>query len=506
MQLPLGLDANARASLQAQIFEQVRNLIVDGRLQPGARMPATRILASDLGVSRNTVVLAYERLAAEGFVEMRSPIGVFVARNVIFDSPRLPEASIASGRDGSTYRDRRIVFRGESHTVAPSPDASIRYDYWVGRPDATLFPAKAWERILHQTLQEHGPGVSAYCDPAGLLELRRAVAQYVGVARGIRARPDQILITSGIQEALNVLARLFIGHGTEVAVEYPCYSGAANVFTSYGARLATVNVDREGVDTSRLPADIAFIYVTPSHQFPTGATLPVERRAQLVDWAERAGAYVLEDDYDSDFYYDSAPLPALKSMDETGRVVYLGTFSKSLGAGLRIGYMVLPDCLVEAATVVKALLDNCSPWLPQKLLAEFVTSGAFAHHLRRTRTIYRDRRDCLLEVLREHFGDLDVSGSQGGMHVMWRLPEDFPDASTIQREARRRGVGVYDLLSCNVRVRRDDHLNARSLLLGYATLDEDAITDSIALLANAIQDGAAECDAACPQPWQRSMA
>lgn len=497
MQLPLVVDENAGESLQSQIFEQVRSLIVDGRLRPGARMPASRILAADLGVSRNTVVLAYERLAAEGYVEMRPPIGVFVGRNVIFDSPRLPKAPFTPDQDGSEYRDPRIVFRGESHTVAPSPDTSVRYDFWVGRPDARLFPAKVWERTVHQILHEHGPGVSAYGDPAGLRELRRAVAQYVGVARGIRAHSDQILITSGIQEALNVVARLFVRHGTEVAIENPCYCGACNLFMSYGAQMVAVDVDGAGADTGHLPEDVAFIYLTPSHQYPTGATLPLDRRRQLLDWAGRTRGYVLEDDYDSDFYYDSAPLPALKSMDETDRVIYLGTFSKNLGAGLRIGFMVLPDSLVKSASSVKALLDNCSPWLPQKVLAEFMTSGAFAHHLRRIRTIYRNRRDCLLEVLAEHFGELDVRGAQGGMHVMWRIPDDFPDAPTIQREARRRGVGIYDPQSCNVRVLDDDALNARTLLLGYAALDEDAITDSVALLADAVHDGAATRGAVC---------
>lgn len=505
MQLPLGLDGNAGESLQSQIFEQVRSLIVDGRLRPGARMPASRILATDLGVSRNTVVLAYERLAAEGYVEMHSPIGVFVARNVIFDSPQLPNAPSAPDQDGSEYRDPRIVFRGESHAVAPSPDTSVRYDFWVGRPDARLFPTKAWERTLHQVLQEHGAGVSAYGDPAGLRELRRAVAQYVGVARGIRARSDQILITSGIQEALNVLARLFVRHGTEVAIENPCYCGACNLFMSYGAHMLAVDVDGVGVDTGQLPDDAAFIYLTPSHQYPTGATLPLDRRKQLLEWAGRTRGYILEDDYDSDFYYDSAPLPALKSMDEIDRVIYLGTFSKSLGAGLRVGFMVLPASLVKSATAVKALLDNCSPWLPQKVLAEFVSSGAFAHHLRRIRTIYRNRRDCLLEVLAEHFGELDVLGAQGGMHVMWRVPDDFPDTPTIQHEARRRGVGIYDLRSCNARVLRNDALSRRSLLLGYAALDEDAITDSVALLADAIHDGAAMRDVVCSAS-QRSLA
>lgn len=491
MQLPLGLDGNAGESLQSQLFEQVRSLIVDGRLRPGARMPASRILATDLGVSRNTVLLAYERLAAEGYVEMRSPIGVFVASNVIFDGPRPVMAPTAPGQDGSAHRDPRVVFRGESHTVAPPPDTSIRYDFWVGRPDARLFPVKAWERTLHQILHDHGSGVSSYGDPAGLRELRRAVAQYVGVARGIRTRSDQILITSGIQEALNVLARLFVSHGTEVAIENPCYCGACNLFKSYGAQMVAVDVDGAGANTGELPEDVALIYLTPSHQYPTGATLPLNRRRQLLDWAARTGGYVVEDDYDSDFYYDSAPLPALKSMDEVDRVIYLGTFSKSLGAGLRVGFMVLPALLVKAATAVKALLDNCSPWLPQKVLAEFVTSGAFAHHLRRIRTIYRSRRDCLLDVLGEHFGELDVRGAQGGMHVMWRIPDDFPDAPTIQHEARRRGVGIYDLQSCNARVLHDDALAGRSLLLGYAALDEDAITDSVALLADAIHDGAA---------------
>lgn len=485
MQLPLRLDAKARQSLQLQLFEQVRRLIAEGRLRPGARMPASRVLAIDLGVSRNTVALAYERLAAEGYIEMRSPIGAFVANNVIPDSPPSVGGRATGADDTPPPCRRRVVFDGQPHTVVPDGGSPLEYDFWVGRTDARLFPVKAWEQASHQSLREQRTSMSGYCDPMGLRDLRRSIAEYVGVARGIRARSDQILITNGIQQGLDVLARLFITRGTAVAVENPCYSGAANLFRSHGARLAAAEVDGAGVVPGRLPRDAAFAYLTPSHQYPTGATLPLDRRERVLEWAARTQAYVVEDDYDSDFYYDRAPLPSLKGMDEHDQVIYLGTFSKSLAAGLRIGYMVLPRHLVGAASAVKVLLDNSSPWLPQKLLAEFMASGAFAHHLRRIRTIYRDRRDRLLQALARHFDAVDIRGAQGGMHVMWRLPERFPDVGVLESAARRRGVGIHGLESCNVFLAGSGSPYTRSLLLGYAALAEDEIEDAVARMGAA---------------------
>lgn len=489
MQLPLRIKDRTGQTLQLQIFEQIRRLILDGRLRPGACMPASRVLAADLRVSRNTVVLAYERLEAEGYLAIRQPTGTFVSRNVIFDSPSLPVAPVTDDQDAAAMRRRaRLVFRGESHIVVSPYDKPVPYDFWVGRPDARLFPARLWQNVNNRKLHQMRDGISGYSDPAGLWALRQAVADYVGVARGIKAATNQVLIINGIQEGLNILARLFVRRGTEVAIENPCYRGAANVFASHGARLIPVPVDGHGANVARLPRDAAFIYLTPSHQYPTGVTLSLERRARLLEWAEQLCVYVVEDDYDSDFYYDSAPLPALHSLDTHDQVIYLGTFSKSLAAGLRIGYMIVPRHLAAVATTVKALLNNCSSWLPQALLAEFISSGAFMHHLRRIRTIYCARRNRLLEALNAHFGAVEIRGAQGGMHLVWYLPKEFPAAFQLERRCRRDGVGVYSVKTGNALVvGAAEARHARTVMLGYAALDETEITEGVRRLAGALE-------------------
>lgn len=485
MQLPIGIDEQADQSLQLQVFEQIRCLILDGRLKPGAPMPASRVLASDLNLSRNTVVLAYERLVSEGYLDVQQPTGTFVSSSIMFDSPSLPESSGSDEPENAPMHfHKRLVFQGERHVVVSPYNEPVPYDFWVGRPDARLFPTRTWQRLINSSRRQMQAGISNYGEPAGLSSLRRAVVEYAGAARGIKADARQVLIINGIQEGLNILARLFVQAGTDVAVENPCYRGAANVFASHGARLVPIPVDNDGADVTRLPDEAALIYLTPSHQYPTGETLPLGRRTHLLEWAQRAEAYIIEDDYDSDFYYDSAPLPALQSLDEHEQVIYLGTFSKSLAPGLRLGYMIVPRHLVETATTVKALLNNCSPLLSQVLLAEFVASGAFMHHLRRIRTIYRARRDCLVNALREQFGDARLHGTQGGMHLVWQLPDEFPNALDLEQRCRGKGVGIYGGNTGNAVVFDGARASyARSVMLGYAALDEDEIAEGVRRIA-----------------------
>ena len=488
MQLPLRIDFHSSQSLQFQIFEQIRRLITDGRLKPSTRMPASRVLADDLSVSRNTVVHAYEKLVAEGYLEMRKPVGAFVSNKVVVggavteaqSEERVPSVT-------AVHRHSRLVFQGESHFVISPYDRPVLYDFWVGRPDARLFPAKVWQQIGRQLHETH-VGNSTYGHPAGLWELRQAIADHVGAARGIRTTANEVVITHGIQEGLNILSRMFIAEGTPIAVENPCYLGAANVFKSHGARLMATAVDSRGVDVEALPDDAAFIYVTPSHQYPTGSTMAPERRMQLQDWAIRSNAYIVEDDYDSDFFYDSAPLPALKSLDKHEQVIYLGTFSKSLGAGLRIGYMIVPSHLASAAISVKALFNNCMPWLTQAVLAEFMHSGAFLHHLRRLRMIYNTRRDFLLKTLMHRIGGAEIYGAQAGMHIAWQLPDGAPSAFDLERLARSYGVGVYSLRTGNSMVLGDEAQTryAHAMMLGFAALDEHEIDEGILRLSKAM--------------------
>jgi GntR family transcriptional regulator/MocR family aminotransferase len=481
MQLPLRIDPHGGASLQDQLVHQVVRLIRDGRLRPGVRMPSTRQLASDLRIARNTAVIAYERLVAEGWLQADGARGHCVSESAPLDCVPAAMPAQASG----VRHAAPLAFDGEAHDVVPPYEQHAAIDFWVGRPDGRLFPVRAWRKLLVEQIERMDRDDCGYGHPAGLWPLREAIAAHVGASRGIRCDAADVIVTAGIQEALNIVARLFIVPGGRLLIEEPGYRGAALAFASYGARLVPLPVDAQGLDVAALPQEGRVLYVTPSHQYPTGATLAPERRAELLDWAQRAGAWIVEDDYDSDFVYDAAPLPALKAMDRDGLVIYLGTFSKSLAPSLRIGYMVVPVAVRAAAIRVKSLATNCSPWLLQAALSRFLASGAYERHIARLRRIYARRRDRLLAGLRSIDAHGEISGAQAGMHVLWKLRDDAPLAFELERAARAQGVGVYGLQSGNawVQDRAAAQRWERALMLGYAALEESEIAEGVRILA-----------------------
>jgi len=486
MEIPIELDRSSHQSLQGQIFEQFRRLILSARLKPGTPVPASRALAEQLGASRNTVLLVYDRLIAEGYLQTREAIGTYVS----FD---LPETCLAASRSvtsptpaqGESSAHLAIPFIGRAQAVVSA--RSLAFDFWLGRPDPHSFPIKTWRRLINKALATAGARLTEYRDPGGLPELREAIADHLGAARGISVSPEQVIITAGSQEGLNLVARLFVRDGTLVATENPCYQGAAFLFESYCAKLVPVPVDEAGLDVEQLPKDgVMLVYVTPSHQYPLGFTLSLERRLKLIDWARRCGAYIIEDDYDSDFRYRGSPLTALMGLDEDGCVMYLGTFSKSIGAGLRLGYLVVPKALAQAARTAKALLDNGHPWLDQAVMAEFIRGGYYANHLRRIRHLYNERRDCLVEELRRHFGDVRLSGLESGMHLAWHLPEHYPSASELQNLALGQGVGIYSLGSGAAYDYGGCDYSGRTVVLGFSSLDEYQIRAGIQRIAAAL--------------------
>lgn len=490
LQLPLDLDRRRQPSLQFQLFEQLRRLILNGQLQPGMMLPSSRALAENLGISRHTVLLAYDRLGAEGYLETKAAARTTVSRGMASHNLTSAEAKPAAQPDSaaaSTAAKRYPpVFIGPRMRLDRDSRGLVA-DFFVGRPGADTFPNATWRRLLLLYLAKGGINLTQYGDPGGLWELREAIAQHLGPARGIRATPERILIVSGIQEGMNVVSRLFVARGTPVAIEDPSYQGAAAVFESYGAKLVPVPLDSDGIDPARLPEGrFALLYLTASHQYPTGATLPLERRLAALAWARRTGTYIVEDDYDSDFRYDGPPLTAIAGLDSDDVVIYMGTFSKSIGAGLRVGYLVLPANLVDAAVRIKALLNNGHNWLDQAALAEFIRSGAFARHLQRIRKIYRARRDTLLTALHRHFDAVEVTGETAGMHIMWHLPRHLPTAQEVERIARCHGIGVYSLHSGAAHMIGLVPSAERGLILGYTALPERLIARGIARLADAV--------------------
>ncbi len=489
MQLTIKIDISDAQSLQNQIFHSIRQQILNGQLKSGMLMPSSRTLSEQLGVSRNTVVLAFERLIAEDYLYSRKTVGTFV-------NASLPENSLMlrdRGHDDTPRGERQpirypVLFKGRVPTVVNPNRHKLAIDFWVGRPDPHSFPTKIWRRLIIRNLTSGNPNLTEYRDPAGIYGLRKAIAEHLGPARGINASPEQVIVVNGSQEALNLVARLLVEKGTQVVTECPCYQGAAYVLESYGAQLNPIPVDRNGIDVSALPQTrISLAYVTPSHQYPMGATLPLERRVRLLDWAWEVGAYIVEDDYDSDFRHHGSPLTALAGQDRHGCVIYMGTFSKSIGAGLRLGYLVVPNELVKPACTVKALMDNGHPWLDQAVLADFISSGSYTQHLRRIRHTYLTRRDCLVHSLQKHFGHVELSGLDGGMHIVWHLPDSFPPAEEVQKIAQNTGVGVYALEAAAACDFGHKEYSERNLMLGYSSVSEKQIEDGINRIATALE-------------------
>ncbi len=490
LQLPLEIERGRKATLQFQLFEQIRRFILNGQLKPGMLLPSSRALAENLGISRHTVLLAYERLIAEGYLETKAAARTMVSQGIADLDRASARSRPRPGQEspGAPVCTPRypVVFRGAKMRL-DRDSSRLMADFFVGRPGADTFPNATWRRLVLQQLTKGGTNLTQYGNPAGFSTLREAIAQHLGPARGMRVTADRVLIVNGIQEGMNIVSRLFVASGTLVAIENPSYQGAAAVFESHGAKLVPVPVDRDGIEPAHLPEGrFALLYLTASHQYPTGATLTPERRFAALSWARRMGTYIVEDDYDSDFRYDGPPLTAIAGLDGEDAVIYMGTFSKSIGAGLRVGYLVLPRELVDAATRIKSLLNNGHNWLDQAVLADFIHTGAFSRHLQRIRKIYRARRDTLLAALNQHFGCVDVTGALGGMHVMWHLPQNLPSAEEAEQIARRHGIGVYSLRSGAAHVIGDVPSADRALIIGYTALPERVIAKGIARLAEAL--------------------
>jgi len=488
MELPINLESNHHLSLQAQLFKQVKFLILSGCLTPGSRLPSTRELGTQLGVSRNTITGAYNKLAEAGYVAVQSPRGVFVSDN-------LPDVTIAVDEDEGT---RPLATTRPVHLQSPPrhmqkelymlPSESTYYDFALERTDRSAFPVKSWRRLFLSKLRSTASNMARYQYPTGLPDLRKAIADYVATHRGITVDPNQVIVVTGIQQGLNLVAQMFVRNGTRVVMETPGYRGASLLFRNYGAELVPAHVDQQGIvleDLRSVAADLAF--VTPSRQYPLCGILSNERRVGLVDWACQAGSYIIEVDYDSDFMYEGSPQRAVQAYDDTGRVIYLTSFSKTLGPGLRLGFMIVPPELVSVTKSTKVLLDYGLPWLEQAVLAEFMGSGAFVNHLKKLRSLYMLRRDVLLKAMAEHFGDARVFGRECGSHIVWRLPETAPAAPALKRTMRKQQVGIHTLRHYSVSGAESMVDRDRYLLMGFSALDEYRIPEGISRIASELE-------------------
>jgi GntR family transcriptional regulator/MocR family aminotransferase len=488
------LDPASPLSRQEQIAAHLRAAVLSGRLRAGARLPATRRLAADLGVARQTVVLAYDRLAAEGYLEGRAGAGTRVAAGLSETLPGVGRAAPAARPAAAPAPSRRGRALLELPVAATPPRAPGRSGWLApGTPALDLFPAAEWERAARRSARSlAAPAVLDYGDPRGSADLRRAIADHYGAARGVAVPADRILVTSGSQQAISLCAAVLLDPGDRVVVEDPGYVAGRGALAAAGAVPVGVPVDGEGLDAeaaARLAPDARAVFATPSHQYPLGVVLSLARRLALVDRARASDGWILEDDYDGEFRYAGRPLPPLQSLSDEAarRTVYLGTFSKTLAPGLRLGFAAVPDGLVDAFARARALLDRQPPEPVQAALARFMAEGRFAAHLRRMRDAYRVRRDLLFEALdraRRSGSPLDPGPAppDAGLHLAAALPDGADDAAAA-REAARRGLRVPALsaFAAGPANRR------RGLVIGYGGTPPDAIPAAAAALQEAVR-------------------
>lgn len=441
--------------LYRQLYRRIREGVLNGAIAPGTRLPSARTLAREEGIARNTVEGALRQLKAEGFLVRRVGSGTYVRDDIRADllkPGQVPSPHLAGGTSprprtvgaGLSRRGRQTAASPASITGTP-PELTFA----PCLPGLEAIPLESWNRIAARQVRR-GSASRLAPPPEGLPALREAVAGYLHMDRGLRCAPEQVVILNSTQQAIDLVARLLLDPGDGVWFEDPGYIAARNALLAAGARLIAVPVDDEGLDVSRaasLAPSARLAYVTPSHQYPLGVTLSLGRRLEMLEWAARSGAWVLEDDYDSELRHEGRPLASMQSMDGSGRLLYAGTFNKILFPTLRIAYLVLPPELVEPFTRAKELADGCAPPLQQAALAEFIAEGHFSVHLRKVRELYRERRDRFLSVAGEvlpagvHLGPADA-----GMHVALHLPDDADDCR-ISARARRRGLATPALSS-----------------------------------------------------------
>ena len=454
-------DPRAATPYYQQIYDGYRMAILSGLLRPGERLPSTRALAAELGISRLPAVYAFEQLLHEGYIEGRAGSGTYVKESIP-DELATASADASQSSPAASRKALAQLRAGERARLAP-----LR----VSLPALDHFPVALWSKLVARHAKQFTVEQMAYGDPAGYVPLREAVADYLRTARAVRCEADQVLIVSGSQMALQITALSLLGPGTTVCIEEPGYPGAHAALARGGTRIVPVPVDDEGIDVDALAAKgrkVRAVYVTPSHQYPLGVSMTASRRLALLDWARRTDAWIIEDDYDSEYRYASRPLGALQGIDAS-RVIYIGTFSKVLFPSLRLGYVVVPRSLVDDFTNHRESIDLFSPVLEQAVLAEFLRDGHFGRHLRRMRALYEKRRDALVRGLREHADGLVPHNSDAGLHVTTFLAEDVDDRVVV-RECARRGVESTALSSCYVGER------ARSgLVLGFGGASERRI-------------------------------
>jgi GntR family transcriptional regulator / MocR family aminotransferase len=463
----------------ARLYRSVRQLILDRALVPGASLPSSRTLAADLSVSRNTVEAAYAQLRAEGFIVRRIGAGTVVAETSREAAPfarrpvsprRAPAVLPALSLRGAQLRDDGLAELAGDRQAGPCAT------------DVSLFPAITWQRLLTRAARSTRSALLPG-DAQGVRALREAIAAHVRVTRGVNCTADQVVITSSTQQALDLLSRLLLDPDDVAAVEDPGYRGARGALRASGARVLPIPVDERGLMVDALPsAGVRLVYVTPSHQYPLGVTLALSRRLALIEWAARSGAWILEDDYDSEFRYDGRPIASLQGLDPTGRVLYIGTWNKVLFPGLRIGYVIVPPVLVDAVVAARRIADGASSPVIQSALARLLADGYVAAYLRSARRSYAARRDALVKAVADSWnGQATLGPTNTGLHGVAHLHGALDDERIAAAALPTGGLGVSPLSRYYAASPA-----SRGLMLNYGASTEDAIRRGIAHLTSLV--------------------
>ena len=473
----LSVDRTSTVQLHRQLYDALRQYILQGRLPPNGRLPSTRALAEQLQISRNTVIAAYDQLLAEGYIETQAGLGTHVAARL---QPPGGPASHPRLHSALTLSRRGSVIANQSQPRRPANTTNLQPAF----PDIDYFPFKLWSRLIVRNARKRDDDLLGYELFAGHIRLRRALASYLGVARGIGCRPEQIIIVTGAQAALDLLSRILIDENDPVWIEEPGYMGAHNAFLGASAKIAPLRVSRRGwrLGDPALPSP-RLIYVTPSCQWPFGTVMRMEQRQQLLAIAEAHRAWIVEDDYDGEYRFTGRPIPALRGLDVADRVIYIGTFGKTLLASLRLGFMVVPVDLAEAISRAVSVTGQFAPLLLQATVADFMEQGYFAAHLRRTRRLYARRQEDFVRLCRRHLSEwLSVVENDSGMQIFARFVAPLDDRK-IARAALDRGLDVQPI-SINYHHVEPEH----GLLLGYAALNERQARSAVLTLKAVFED------------------
>ncbi|HDS1530734.1 TPA: PLP-dependent aminotransferase family protein [Stenotrophomonas maltophilia] len=454
-------------------------MILDGALDAGRPLPASRALAQSLNVSRDTVETAYGQLHAEGFIERRVGSGSFVSARAQV-SPRR-ETNQRSQSEPLRLSNRGVaIFKGGGvrETLVPRPFAP-------GVPETRSFPLATWERLERQVVKEQGTHALDHSHPQGVEALRRAIADYVNLERGARASPERVLVLTSSQQALVLCATVLLDAGDQIFIEDPAYHGARRAFDAAGLECIPIGVDAQGLRVEPLQdaaQSAKAIFLTPSHQFPTGATLALDRRLAIIEWANRHQAWIIEDDYDSEFHYAGKPTACVQGLDGHDRTIYIGTFTKSMFPGLRIGYMLLPPQLVAPMTVARTLQDGHSASIPQLTLARFMEGGHFGAHVRTMRGVYAERRDLLEQLVRKHLSDfVEPRVPNGGMQMPCVFTRDIPERAAVDT-ARRAGIDLLGLTALHASSK-----HKAGFLMGFAAYAPKEMELAVKKLANVLR-------------------